>query len=104
MLGLRQYTSQIVHYTTFESEQDPNDLFDAVKTWVEQLQPVKVHFAPSSFKIKATVMVEGKELSFRAQVYRSDKENTSRVVELARMEGDGMQFRALFAQLKLQLE
>lgn len=101
---LELYSSQMVNFTVVESEKDAATLFNLLQKWVAKQHPSYSQLSAARFKLKATVRVAGQEISFRAQVFKSDKQNNSRVVEFMRLQGDGIQFRELFGQLKSEIE
>lgn len=89
-------------YTRLESPCGAGLLYSKVLAFVRAA--TKDYSAKESqFKVKAKVLTENGLLVFTAQVLKDPAGKTHHVV-LQRLGGDGMQFRAIFAQLRAQMK
>lgn len=101
--GQAAEVSDAVCYTRFASKCTAEQLFQRLKTAISS-HTQNFSCKDSVFKLKVkSILTSSGSISMSAQVFK-DSKNDTRVVEFNRISGDGMQFRALFAQVREALK
>jgi len=92
------YDSTISCYTQFETETRPRLVLQRLEGFMARIPNAEYSIKEGEYKVKATIPTGGGPLTIIGQVFATD--NKTSMVQFRRLNGDGIQYRALYNLLR----